>query len=99
MEKEKSLQLEFLIIALTFAISAIIISSSFAVRDSKQNKSDWVLHSYGNNVALYKDDEIIEIYNTVYLDTLPKADRKQFENGILFHTKKEALMALEDYDG
>ena len=29
------------------------------------------MHSYGNNVALYNGEEIIEVYGSIMLDTLP----------------------------
>jgi hypothetical protein len=58
-----------------------------------------VLHSYGNNVALYNGEKIVEVYGSIMLDTLPEEDRRLLDNGIVFTTKKEALSAIEDFDG
>ncbi len=78
---------------------AIIITIGYAIKLKSQNQSPWVLHSYGNNVALYNGDKIIEVYGSIMLDTLPDEDRRLLDNGIVFSTKQEAVSAIEDYDG
>ena len=87
--------------AVTFSVSiaVIIIALSFVAKTQKNDPVKWVLHSYGNNVALYNGEKIIEVYGSIVLDTLPEEDRRLLDNGIVFTTKEEALSAIEDYDG
>ncbi len=94
-------------ITLIVIISVLIISliglvyALFSILNKPQPReaTRWVLHSYGNNIALYNGDEIIEVYGSVALDTLPFEDRQRLNNGIVFNTREEALTAIEDYDG
>ncbi len=92
-----------LISVLTIATAVILIGSTlvFALSSRKQTKNTepWVLQSYGNNVALYNGENVIEVYGAIMLDTLPEADKRMLDNGISFLTKEEAVMAIEDYDG
>lgn len=92
---------KFGIIAASIAISlaAIIITLSFVGKSQKDDPENWVLHSYGNNVALYNGEEIVEVYGSIMLDTLPEDDKRQLDNGISFQTREEAVSAIEDYDG
>ena len=88
-----------IIIVVTIGIVAMIFTLSAILKTEKENPEDWVLHSYGNNVALYRGEEIIEVYGSIMLDTLPEEDKKMLDNGIRFTTKDEAVTAIEDYDG
>lgn len=86
-------------VALSVSVAVIIIALSYAAKTQKNDPVKWVLHSYGNNVALYNGEKIIEVYGSIMLDTLPEEDRKLLDNGIAFTTKEEALLAIEDFDG
>ncbi len=86
-------------ITLTICISALIITLSYTVKTKKEHPSPWVLQSYGNNVALYNGNNIIEVYGAIMLDTLPEEDQRMLKNGIVFLTREEAVSAIEDYDG
>lgn len=99
MEKAKFVKLSIITIALTLCIAAIIVTFGFVAKSSKNESDLWVLHSYGNNVALYKNEQVVEVYSGILLDTLPEEDKRQLDNGLLFHSKEEALTAIEDYDG
>ena len=88
-----------IIIAITISLIAIILTCGFTMRQNTDTDGIWVLHSYGNNVALYKNDQIIEIYGQIALDTRPKADKLLLDNGRAFRTREEAVSAIEDYDG
>lgn len=85
----------------TISICAIIIliTIGYALKLKSKNPLPWVLHSYGNNVALYNGDKIVEVYGSIMLDTLPEEDKRLLDNGIIFSTKQEAVSAIEDYDG
>lgn len=95
--KEKSIGI--IAIVITISLVAIILTLGMVVKTKKENPESWILHSYGNNVALYRDDEIIEVYGSIMLDTLPEEDKKLLDNGIHFTTREEAVTAIEDYDG
>ncbi len=99
MEKISQRKLLIVLLIVTLSITAIIIACGFAVRDKVEEPDIWVLHSYGNNVALYNGENIIEVYGSIALDTLPEADKKLLDNGIAFHSREEAQNAIEDYDG
>lgn len=93
--KQKKLSLVFMII--TVEVVAIIVALGIVAQS--QNNNDWVLKSYNNTVALYNNDKITEIFEEIVLDTLPDADIRQLENGIVFTTRDEAIRAIEDFDG
>ena len=96
-KKQKSIGIIALFITVSLAV--IIIAVGLVVRTKRENPETWVLHSYGNNVALYNGDEVVEVYGSIVLDTLPDEDRRLLDNGIHFTTKEEAVSAIEDYDG
>lgn len=84
---------------LTFAIALILVTLGFAFSNNPVKSKPWVLQSYGNNVALFNGEEIIEVYGTIMIDTLPEEDKRMLNQGISFLTKEEAVTAIEDYDG
>ena len=99
MEKNNKRNIYITAIILSVFTGIIIITLGFVVSNKKENPETWVLHSYGNNVALYNGESIVEVYGSIMLDTLPEEDKKQLDNGIAFTTREEAVQAIEDYDG
>ena len=99
MEKNKNFLISITAIIISVCAAVIIITLGFVLSNKKANPEHWVLHSYGNNVALYNGDKIIEVYGSIMLDTLPEDDKRQLDNGIIFSTREEAINAIEDYDG
>jgi len=99
MEKRNRIIIIVAIITLAIALSVIIATISMVVKSQSKEPEQWVLHSYGNNVALYNGDRIIEVYGSIVLDTLPEEDKRLLDNGIAFESKEEAVNAIEDYDG
>lgn len=86
-----------LAVAIAFSLILITLGYAFTQRDMQEEK--WILQTYGNNVALYKGEEVVEVYGSIVLDTLPEEDKKMLDNGISFLSKEEAVTAIEDYDG
>ena len=86
-------------ITISISIAVIIIALSFVAKAQREEPVKWVLHSYGNNVALYNGEKIVEVYGSIMLDTLPEEDKRLLDNGIVFGTREEAVNAIEDYDG
>ena len=99
MEKREQRKILIIFVAVSVCIAAIIISLAFVAKTKSIEPEAWVLHSYGNNVALYNGDKIVEVFGGIVLDTLPTEDKRQLDNGISFQTKEEAVNAIEDYDG
>ena len=99
MEKNKNAKIALIAVCAAISVAILIITASFVVKDRTQDPEPWVLHSYGNNVALYNGDKVVEVYGTIMLDTLPEEDKRQLDAGIAFQTKEEAVNAIEDYDG
>lgn len=87
------------ILVISVAISLVLVTFGYAVGERNPKSEPWILQSYGNNVALYNGDNVIEVYGSIMLDTLPEEDKRQLDNGILFLTKEEARTAIEDFDG
>ncbi len=87
------------IISFSVAIALILATLGIVFGERKSNPEPWVLQSYGNNVALFNGEKIIEVYGAIMLDTLPEEDKRLLDNGISFLTKQEAVKAIEDYDG
>lgn len=96
-KKQRAIAIVALIIAIFVAI--FVITVGLVIMNKIENPKAWVLHSYGNNVALYNGDEIIEVYSGIVLDTLPEEDKRLLDSGISFTTREEAVSAIEDYDG
>ena len=98
MEKQLKTKI-FIVSILSVCFAVILLTIGFVIKAKQENPKAWVLHSYGNNVALYNGDEIIEVYGGIVLDALPEEDKRQLDSGIAFPTKEEAQSAVEDYDG
>lgn len=99
MIRAKEIKFYIAIAVITLSVSAIIVAIGLALRNNAKDPETWVLHSYGNNVALYNGDKIVEVYGSIVLNNLPLDDKRQLDNGIAFPTREEAVSAIEDYDG
>lgn len=99
MEKRTLRTFSIIIFTITVSLATLIITLSYVAKSKKNEPEAWVLHSYGNNVALYNGEQIVEVYSSIILDTLPEEDRRQLDNGLSFPTREEAVNAIEDYDG
>ncbi|MBQ8203154.1 MAG: hypothetical protein IJZ75_02620 [Clostridia bacterium] len=90
---------------LTILGISLLCLTAFAARFFKissqndiEDKYTYTLKSYRNCVALYENQEIVEIYDEIVLSNLPPSDRNNFDKGIVFESKTDAHIALEDYD-
>ena len=81
-------------------VSTFLIILHFITQYQKTDTSvSYTLKSYKNTVALYNGEEIIQVYNSIVLNTLPQKDIESFNNGIPVSTKAQAETYLEDFDG
>lgn len=99
MEKQTFRKFSIIIFSFTISLAILIITLSFVAKTKKDEPEEWVLHSYGNTVALYNGKQMVEVFSGIMLDTLPADDRRQLDNGLAFTTREEAVNAIEDYDG
>lgn len=56
------------------------------------------LLAYENNVALYKNDELITIYDEIVLNSLTKYDQESFKKGIIVSEINKIDEIIEDYE-
>lgn len=99
MEALKKKNTIIIALVVTAAVVIVLIVAGFSAKDKDYEPSSWVLKSYGNSVALYNGNNIDTVFGEIVLDTLPEEDIRLLDNGIAFPTKKEAMQAVEDYDG
>ena len=95
----KTKHIKLLVIILTICATVLLVTIGYVIKNRKEHPKTWVLHSYGNNVALYNGEKIIEVYGSINLNNLPAEDKRLLDNGIVFSSKEEAQNAIEDYDG
>lgn len=90
--------LEIIIITVACAAVIILVTCGFAAKNNRSGDKKWLLKTYGKNVALYYGSDVVTVYDTIEIETLPESDIKMLDNGIAFPTKEEALTTIEDYD-
>lgn len=91
----KKILFPILVLAVVFFITIHFINA----HQSATASDNYILKTYKNTVALYKNDEIIKIYDNIVLNTLPEKDIQNFNAGIPVETQSHAEALLEDYDG
>jgi hypothetical protein len=76
----------------------VLTISLFSVKKT-QEKDSWIIRSVDDTVVLMNKGEVVEVFDEIVVDTLPKEDIKHLEMGISFLSRDEAMTAIEDYDG
>lgn len=91
-----SLILSFITVFFVFLILAIML-----LNENRNNEAEtgYYMKSLNNTVVLYKNDEIVKVYDGIVLDLLPITDRDLLDKGIHYESVAEADAAAEDYDG
>ena len=59
----------------------------------------YTLKTHGENIALYKNNSVKEIYYTVDTENLPQADIDLLDKGIILENPDDVWIYIEDYDG
>lgn len=83
---------------LMFACFFVLVLQFIKGYKEKSTDSVYTLKSYRNTVALYRNENLIEIYDSVVLNTLPQKDVQNFNKGIIFDTEEQAETYLEDFE-
>ena len=85
------------VLAFTLIFTTILIVISY--RNEKSESEQYTLREYKGTVALYKGEEIIDVYEGIVTANLPLADREELAKGILVDSSAEAEIIIEDFDG
>ena len=92
-------KIAYITIAITLMLLMTVINVLFFRTNTEETSAAiYTLKSYRNCLALYENEEILEIYNDVVLYNLPPTDREVLSKGITFNSKEEAQIALQDFD-
>ncbi len=82
-----------------FSVSAIPLSPEVNTNSTASSTSlGFTLAAYGNNIALFDDGEIIEVYEDILLSALPPADRTALNSGIEITSFEQLSSLLEDFE-
>lgn len=87
------------VIALTAVACALLVLSGIYAEKSNAESDKYFLRAHENTVALFKENEIIKVYDGIILNTLPESDIYTLKNGIEYENIEDADLAAEDYDG
>ena len=84
----------------TLIFISVFILILFFISDyqNTEDSTTYMLKSYRNTVALYKNDQLIQTYDHIVLNTLPEKDIQNFNSGISVTTQTAAEAYLEDFD-
>lgn len=86
-----------LTVAITLLISSVLIMMFY--RTKSTNITTYTLKAHNETVALYKNGEVIEIYNGIVLSNLPYSDKQKFLDGIQVESPEAADIFVENFDG
>lgn len=84
------------------AVLLTVSTSAGATADavsSSPEELNFTLLAYGGAVALFDDEELLEVYDDIVLNALPPADRTALEEGIAIKSFEQLSALLEDFDG
>ncbi len=83
---------------IVFTVVSILIFYYVTEHTKKDVKTNYELKSYKNTIALYNDEKIVKIYDSIVLNTLPKSDIQNFNSGISVTNPTHADEYLENFD-
>ena len=69
-----------------------------------QNKNNnlpesYILKSVNNVVGLYKNEQLIKVYENISVNTLPLTDKDNLLSGIKLNSLDDVTAIIEDLDG
>ncbi len=98
---KKNYALFLVIILLTFLLLFYRIYSEKmeSARIDKTLSNNYTLISIDGRVKLFRDDELIQIYDNINPNSLPLQDRDNLKSGIKLESIEEATQLIEDFDG
>ena len=85
------------VIVFTLIISILLLLVAYRSYNTKTDM--YYLREYNGTVALFKNDDIMEVYNGVIVNNLPFSDQSRLKEGIKVAGAEEAQVIIEDYDG
>ncbi len=99
MSKTNKVLIIILIIAITAVLGITVLSFGSDKNEKTVKKDVYIMKTVDNTVALFKNEDLIRVFDGIVVDTLPINDRLLLEKGIEFSSESEASLAAEDYDG
>ncbi len=91
---------KLIIIILVFTVTlAVIIGSMLIINYSRENSKNPILKEENGQVKLFRNGNVIAIYDDIVIDILPQKDREALKNGIEIKSEEELMAIIEDYDG
>lgn len=89
------------VFVIILSVSAVMVINSHNTKKQEniERNVPYVLKNYENCVALYKGNEIIEVFQSVNFNALPEYDKNQLKKGITFNDVESVYSLIEDYDG
>ena len=82
-------------LSLIFCLLLLIVS----YRNASASNTEYKLKDYNGKVALYRNNEIITVYDGIVISSLPNSDKRRFMDGVYVKNPEEAEIIIEDYDG
>lgn len=72
------------------------INNAHIIREMNDN---YTLINIDGSVRLYRDETLIQIFDTVNPYSLPLQDQDNLKSGIKIKSVEEAMQLIEDFDG
>ncbi len=84
-----------------FCLLIILLLIFLFYLQSKNNitHETYILKSVNNVVGLYKNEELINVYENISINTLPLTDKDNLLSGIKLNSLDEVTAIIEDLDG
>lgn len=86
----------FLLLILVYRFYSEKINNAHLNREINNN---YTLINIDGSVRLYRDDTLIQIFDTVNPYSLPLQDQDNLKSGIKLKSVEEAIQLIEDFDG
>ena len=94
-KKRLIIMVSLISLSIITVITAVIITLN---KNANKLTPEYRLIAYENNIALFKNDELIKIFDEVVLNSLPKYDQESFKKGIIVSEINKIDEIIEDYE-
>lgn len=95
---QRRLYVLILFVSLFFLAFVFLICSVVIMKKGRNEPNIYKLMAYENNVALYRNEELILVYDEIVLNSLPEYDQESFKKGIIVSEINKIDEIIEDYE-
>lgn len=99
MRKNYALFATIILLTLLLLLYRIYSERIEKAKIDKPLNNNYTLISIDGRVSLYRDNELIQIYDNINPNSLPLQDRDNLKSGIKLQSLEEATQIIEDFDG